>query len=288
MTEDDQIQRIERERRKREAALLALLLLLSDQARRFAAYSVRTGNDPIQAIRNVVLGNPQLHLPGAAPVLATAMSEAAEAGFGMAFKIAGETDIPLYSPGLYYRQAANEAADRMFQAMARIVTESIRNAAATQMRTAAIARQVLRDFTRWGWTKYLPSSVEPTSEGSKGFSAIAIATDSILGAYSDGTFFGYTHPKLAEKLTAFRHVSVIDERTSQWCDPKSHRDGLTLPPEHDYWKTGWAPLHARCRSVILGMFKEVDFSVVLPDIPAQAGFGRPPASAFGFRFGNAA
>lgn len=80
----------------------------------------------------------------------------------------------------------------------------------------------------------------------------------------------------ATKATAFRHLSILDERTTEICDVigRNGPHGTTLPVDHPYWQTHWPPLHYNCRSIILpifGAFVETE----VPDVEAMAGFGSP-------------
>lgn len=297
MTEDEQIQKIEKERRQREAALLILLLLLSEKARQLVGASIRMGVDPTLPIRQVIMGDANLHLPGLPGMLAAAMADSHLAGMRQVYRLADEplpmelvghdpTEIPLYTgTGRYYMPSAFDAAQKLQQAMSNVVLTAMQDAARAQMRTAGMARFALRSLTRYGFSRYDPQSVNPDSKGSAGYALEAMASESVLTGFNDGMWGGYTSPPINARLTAFTHHSILDERTSDIC---IDRDTLTLPPDDPYWLRGWPKLHNRCRSLVLAHFRKVEMSKWRPTVPVQAGFGIAPALAYGVPVGRAA
>jgi SPP1 gp7 family putative phage head morphogenesis protein len=75
------------------------------------------------------------------------------------------------------------------------------------------------------------------------------------------------------RVSALRHVSVIDDRTTDICN---ERDGLTLSPTDPYWLANWPSLHWNCRSIIEPVFGRVPLSETLPTVPPSEGFGAAP------------
>lgn len=286
-SESQEIARIERERRKREAALLLLLLLLIDQARKLAGASIRMGLDPAIPIRQVILGDPSLHLPGLTGPLANAMADSYLTGYRRAHLMAdvpveplsAEATISQYIPG------ARRIAEGVVDSLIAVIRQSLIDGANAKLRTGQMAREALRALTRWGWTRFDPKTVAPESTGSPGYAAVTVSSAAILSAYNGGMWNGYRAPAVAPKLTALTHHSILDEVTSDIC---RDRDTLTLAPDDPYWLYGWPELHTHCRSAVLPHFKPVDLSTWRPTVPVQPGFGVPPPTMFGFRFGNAA
>lgn len=286
MTADEQekLDAVERDRRRREAALLLLLLLLLDQARRFVSQSIRHGTDPIERVRDVIGGEPSLGLNGAAPLFSVAMADAWQSGYQRAHGFAGvpvET-MPLHE-GLNRRFRADAAtiADELNQGINRAVRQSITESRANGLSVQRTAWWASRAFTRFGFTDQPPQAADPTSTGKPGFAAEGFATDAILAGYNGGYFNGLQ--AVIGSVTAIRHRSVVDQKTSKIC---RERDGLTLAPSDPYWLFNWPSLHRHCRSCPLPVFApNPKLSTVYPTHPPQAGYGVAPTMAFGVRIG---
>lgn len=286
MTADEQekLDAVERDRRRREAALLLLLLLLLDQARRFVAQSIRHGTDPIDRINDVIGGQPFLGLNGAAPLFAAAMADAWRAGYRRAHGFAGATveAMPEYQTLLkQYRGTAAETTTELYEAVTKAVRQSITESRANGLSVQRTAWWASRAFTRFGFTDQSPQTVDPSSTGKPGYSAEGFATDAILTGYNGGYFNGLQ--AVIGSVTAIRHRSVVDEKTSKIC---RERDGLTLAPSDPYWLFNWPSLHRHCRSCPLPVFTPNPvLSTVYPTHPPQAGYGVAPTMAFGIRIG---
>lgn len=271
--EQKELERIEKQRREREAALLLLLLGLIYEARRFVGSAIRMGNDPVEPIRKVIFGDAVLHLPGLPGAITGAMADSYAAGYAKVFDLAGVDVLPLYHPGLLdsYKSAAVDVATDVATQLAGIVRQGMADARTAGLRTAAMARAVMLAFTRYGFTRFDPKSVNPLSKGSPGFAAQGIATNVVLTAYGSGMFSGYQSPAVAAKLSGYRHVSVLDHRTSAIC---RNRDGLVLPKNNPYWfGPSVPPLHNHCRSILLPTFGSQDWSTWLPTVPVDAPWG---------------
>lgn len=293
MTADEQanIDRIESERRKREAALLLLLLLLIDQARRLAGASIRMGLDPALPIRQVILGDPSLHLPGLIGPLANAMADSYLTGYRRAHLMAdvpveplsAEATIAQYVPG------ARGIADGVVDSLTKIIRQSMIDGRAAHLRTGQMAREALRSLTRYGWTRFSPQSVAPESTGSPGFAASTVSTNAVLTSWGAGYWNGFKTPAIETKLAGFKHISVLDERTSDICIARGE-PSVQYRKDDPYWITGGVPpLHPRCRSIVIPLFGQGhDWTEGYPIVPPAPGWGRAPAELFGYRFGNAA
>lgn len=300
MTADEKanLDAIERERRKREEALLLLLLLLVGGSENFNGVSRRNprsvkaavmhaigfGGDPTAAIRAVVLGSAELHLPGLIDIATAAMEEAWLSGYKKAFHLADVPAPPMPLPkysGLNRRLIAQQIADDLVGALSRIVASIIQKGKEKGLTTIQIMAAVGRAFTRYGYTATPPQVVNPDSKGSPGFALAGVATETILTAWNGGYWEGFKNPAVNVRLTAFTHFSVMDHRTSEIC---AARDHLTLAKDDPYWLTNWPKLHPRCRSIIYPRFDKVDLSDWLPTVPPEPGFGTAPGMAFGFTF----
>jgi hypothetical protein len=74
-------------------------------------------------------------------------------------------------------------------------------------------------------------------------------------------------------ITALRHRSVVDDRTTVIC---RQRDGLTLRADDPYWLTNWPSLHFNCRSIIEILDEPVTMSSTYPTRLPDDGFGLAP------------
>lgn len=269
-TDDERAEAIERDRRNRERQLLLLLLLLMDESRRHALSAVRLGHDPLNAVVRVVIGDSRIEQPGTAPVLDAAMRESYAAGARRAFRIAGETpptvDDALERAGARYERYSNDAASLLGYAVGKKLTDATRETTGIRQRLDAI-KEVFAD----GFSRANSSALDLAPE------------QATLRAYNDGLHDGYNDPVVSPNVAALRHVSIIDEGTTVIC---RERHGLTLPPDDPYWRTNWAPLHWRCRSVIVPVLKSEwngEYSSGRPATPPMASFGAAPSAAFRFR-----
>lgn len=268
MTSDKKsVERIERERREREDALLLLLLLLANRARIFIAHSLRDGQ-----------GVPRLNLPGLLDAIKSAMADSWVRGYDTSGKLGGvdlvdpeaeheETQEYERALGALSAQAA-DVSEKIKQAIADVATNAIAN-----VDPDAHSKQVtaVNDaFVRAGWSNRSPSEIDPASTAKPGFAASYWATDTILSAYNGGFRDAMKTGAIAPKLFAYRHHSVVDNRTTDIC---LERHELTLPITHPYWRTNWPALHGRCRSIVLGVYHPTEFSDYLPEIPPAPGFG---------------
>jgi hypothetical protein len=281
MTEQEKVDAIERDRRRREALLLLALFALATDARRFITAGIRDGH-----------GIPDLTMRKLAPILLDSMADAHVAGIRRAGALAGveliprgvaTEELPEYeaAAGLYV-PAARAKAEEVRTALAGLAVEAVTEAVRAG---TSPTRAVQAAFTRWGWTAGDPASVDPGATGKPGWAAAGHATDAVLAGYNGGLFAGYRAGPVAERLTALEHRSVVDRRTSEIC---RDRHGLVLPPTDPYWLTNWVSLHRRCRSVIVGHFRPIAYSDWRPTVPPEPGFGAAPAVAFGVRFGEVA
>lgn len=97
----------------------------------------------------------------------------------------------------------------------------------------------------------------------------------IVTASNAGLIGGAIVRRDGPRLEGFRHVSVIDDRTTKIC---TERDTLQLPARDPYWEFNWPSLHWHCRSVIAPIFVPFKASDWRPRTPPDMGFGRMPAA----------
>jgi SPP1 gp7 family putative phage head morphogenesis protein len=265
MTEEEkkQVDLIEKDRRIREHELLILLALLFGTATRHAVSAVRLGHDPALAARNVVVGNRALELPGLAQPAAKLLSVTYIDGMRRASRMAGIAPgprTPEMPTELLDAQAA--VAERVAEGMAQTLVTKINDAVGESIQaglgTKKIARAVRQAVVDGGYGADNPYLLK------------TVAERGIVDAHGAGMWNNWHDPQVADKLVGFKHVTVMDEGTTDIC---KCRNGFMRPKDDEYWETSWPALHWGCRSVILPLFKDHEWTLARPAIPPAPGFG---------------
>jgi hypothetical protein len=99
------------------------------------------------------------------------------------------------------------------------------------------------------------------------------AERNVVTASNAGLFEGAAAKFGLDAILGFRHVSFLDEVTTDIC---RERHGLSLPTAHRYWRDNWVSLHFHCRSWIVPLVEPFTPSETLPTTPPMDGFGRAP------------
>jgi hypothetical protein len=248
---DDLANKIERSRQRREDELLLLLLLLSDDARRDSIVALRHDLSVDTVLQNT--------FAKAMPLILASMEDAHRDAFSRFGKLSDE-------PIARANAGESAAIQRLYEsnatqaslAMASSLGQAIREAQATQIGTSA-KQTVNSAFETAGYTKANPSALDAGVER-------AIVSASNVGMIHAARMSG--------RATALRHISVMDEHTTEICD---ERHELTLPVYHPYWRFNVPQLHWRCRSMVIPIFGEFVASEFLPVTQPMAGFGLAPA-----------
>lgn len=259
-------EKVEEERRSREEALILLLLALCVTARSHAVYAARSGNDPADAARAVVLGDNGGHFIGAAPIVTAASLDAWEAGYGFGPEMIGEEPTPpsqslVVKAEEYYATVARAYVSDL----AGRVTSGIHAAVYLALEPTAEVQAIRDVFVSNQLTRQHHARLETDVERT------------IVSAHNAGIYAG---TRTLPKLWGFRHVSVLDEGTTACC---RERAGLTLHKDHPYWHDdNWVPLHWSCRSLIrpVRIGERLTESTTLPTTPADPGFGKLPALGY--------
>ncbi len=265
MTEQESIDRIEEDRRKRERELLLAFLILFGTATRHATMAIRLGHDPSSAAQNVINGNPQLGLPGLSPSLAKLMALAHADGYRRADILAGiRPELPLNEVPADILAKYYPASRRMASAMADTLTSKINDAIseapadANARGVAAIVRNAIESD---GYGKDHPYLLE------------TVAERMVVDAHGAGMWSGWQRPELNERLKGFVHKSVMTSTTTKIC---RERNNFSRPKEDPYWLTNYVSLHWGCRSQILAVWEDREWSAVYPTTPPAPGFGYAP------------
>jgi hypothetical protein len=255
----------ERARRRRERELLVMLLLLLEAAEKHARYAIRVGADPKTAALQVILGNASLEQPGGGGGVLAAMLEAHQAAISRVYKWAG---VP--KPEIPQTDAQNNA----YTAAAGVVMNALANKVGTTITEAVAYSPGVSGPT--GAMRNLRARLGETGLNKDNPSYLALTTEqAIVKAYNTGLYAAYAHPAIKNILRGFKHVSVIDNRTTDICFIR--RDFVRVASD-PYWLTNWPPLHFHCRSVPVPLFG-VEFrgeSGEYPQIPPDTGFGLAP------------
>ena len=278
--------RIDKEKRQREDDLLLVLLALFLRARSHADLALRLGLDPLAAIRDVLLGNPALGLPGGAYRLAQAIAEAEAAGFSRALAVVNSGDVVNLElkPNATHLSLARQHMAKMLGTLQAKVYLAMGTSTGG---IAATRRAVWEAFETWGY-------VDPAFTGaglvhsatSKAF-LLATVVETVIGfAWSGGWMAWWSTPEAGAKLKGFRFSAILDERTTAVCRAC---DGTKVPTDSPWIQTRTPPLHFNCRSVLLPIFRDFEPTDPLPWTPwPMPGFGHAQAISVGLAVPTAA
>lgn len=263
MTAKEMTDRIERDRREREAAVLLLLLALLRKAWVNIVRAIRVGGSWQTVLTGVLLGDDRLDLPGGVGLLSLLMADSAAAGLRRFGRLVG---VRLES------SATREELVRLFETDARLALERI---------DAAVRREVERALAAASEADSIAADVRAVGEAFRTLGmtedaphgARAEATTAVTVAYAQGMQEAVDDPAVRAVLTALRFVNPLDERTTGVCRV---RDGVKLPLDHPWWFRNWPPLHFGCRSIVLPIAGSgVKFTDQPPEVPPPTpGFGR--------------
>lgn len=253
MTEQQKIDQIESDRRRRERELLAILLLISSRSYRYALQAIRLGHPPDSAISNVFNGNAALDLTGLSPAYAEALIDAHGAGFKRAASFSGET-IHIFSPAESTVDAYTALATKWTASMADTLIARVLEAVDAVAGVKAKSKALREAYAAGGHTVDNPYAV------------VNASTTAIVTAYGNGMFDRYEE---GEPIL-LRHHTIDDGRETRICHD---RIGLTLWSNDPYWRSNWPSLHFGCRSFVANAPPNAEVSGWLPAIPPAPGFG---------------
>jgi hypothetical protein len=271
VTADQQFQldRIEKDRKKREQLLLLLLLSYSDKALSQARSAIRTGGNPIQAVQQTIQGTnanvSHVHWKPLQTKLLPLMVETCAAGFWRAAKMADvSVDLADLQVSPSVQQGAMDLAQKTSDALARVTVRGISLAEQNGLNVTKTEKLLGETFKAAGFTRDNPSSLEYGAERA------------VVNGYGGGMFEAW-ETKAADRVTGLQHFSILDRVTTIIC---RQRNGLKLPARDPYWRNNWPQLHGRCRSVILPLFGKFAPSATYPTVPPMPGFGQAPIVVF--------
>lgn len=236
MTDADQaeIDRIEKQRREREATLLLLMLGLVSTARTHAVVASRIGADPADAAHMVITGDQGGHFIGAAPIISAARMGAYEAGFRAGARLVGqELAIPETTrheaQGAFSEAATNYANDLADRVVLKI--KGVQEQALGPKEELDGIRQAFHDLQI---TRTHPAHLEADVEAA------------VCESFGQGMGKAYDEPEAA--VWGFEYRTMRDERVRL-----THRemDGVIRPTDDSVWKLWTPPCGWGCRCILL-------------------------------------
>src|SRR6476469_5405886 len=129
--------RADSDRRRHEAELLALLLLLMHQSANRADAALSIGADPFAAAADPLAGNTALGIRPAWPRIARRLAAADVAGFERTVRVIRtgtiDAEVGAYSPAVDYASLARQAAARLVQHTRTAIAEGMRRSFAERV-----------------------------------------------------------------------------------------------------------------------------------------------------------
>lgn len=254
MTREEMVEQVERDRRRREDALLLLLLALDRRSLRNVRRAIRVGADWRPLLAGTLMGDESLDLPGGVNLLAAVMADSHAAGVRRVGLLTGTETNAAASRGelvRQYRRRAADALERIRGALADAIQKALAEAAEADRISADVAA-VGEAFAAAGHTPDQPHGAE------------AEATAAVTQAYAAGMGEGFGSSNVQAVMTGLAFVNPLDEKTTQIC---RRRHGVKLPLDHPWWFGNWPPLHWVCRSIVLPLTREVEFTADPPTLP---------------------
>lgn len=261
MTDDQKINQVERDRKRREAELLALLLWITDDARKHARSALKLGVAPVAAADQVILGNPSTDQPGGANAVSMAMKDAYEAGYKRVYRWASKKSSPDFSllANQYYDSRASRVILSLSNKLGSVIAEGLSDIRGINDSIRALNKALVDGGL---------------SEKNDNYLALA-AEQAIVSTYNEGMYAAYLTPEIKNDLRGFTHVSIVDPGTTNIC---RERDGFVRGIDDPYWLTNWPMLHFGCRSVVLPVYLD-EWDGDHGDYPTTEpmdGFGQAP------------
>lgn len=269
MTETPQqtIARLDKERRKREDALLLLLLGLMSTSRSHAVHAARIGAQPADAARMVIMGDRGGHFVGMPPVITAARLAAYKAGYASGAELVAEGakgEAPSESDLSQAEESFRIQSEKYAADLADKIDVKIEAAQSKALGPAEEVAEIRRVF----------QAVQVTR---KHYAQLATAVERIIvDGFGGGMKKAYAD--IGGKDLILRHYSILDNGTTDICED---RDMLTLYADDAYWDANTPQLHWGCRSVVLPAEPGAVLSNRYPTVPPSPGFGSGIFSAIG-------
>jgi SPP1 gp7 family putative phage head morphogenesis protein len=283
---------IERDRRRLELIGIRAAQRIGLQARLHAVAALRTGHDPRQAVRDVLLGNAGLDLPGIVTLLRDAMVAshldgrrrtdliaAPQMQLSRKRRLAGTA----YDEALAFLQKRLLLGEGQIQSLQQTYqTEALRvtGTMATQLETAV--QQAIVNTTEQGGGVREGITALREAFASEGFTP---AADHTLEAvfrtqtqlsYSAGRENSLADPAIQSILVSFTYNTVGDDRVRE---THAAMDGVTRPKDDPIWDTWTPPCGWNCRCAKLENYDDVKLTDV-PNVQPDPGFRFNPGDVF--------
>jgi SPP1 gp7 family putative phage head morphogenesis protein len=269
---------IEAERVRLENYAVDAVARAGDTALRHAAAAVRLGHDPVDAARDVLIGNPSIRQPGLEDLITRALvaahllglrrtALAARQHYGrevLTLSRAGDklsdwlgklVDVAAVAEdevqGLFAR--ARAAAARIVQRITAPLLARVGNApviVAQKSETPfaaptprAVAVELGTQFAKAGFVTGAEHGIATVLGGS------------MVRAYESGRDRGWRTPQVQEKLWGLRYSAILDNVTTPIC---RGLNDTVLPLNDPLWQTYKPPLHYNCRSCVIEVFSSTN------------------------------
>lgn len=253
-----QLYEIERHRQFEKEEMILLLLMLFWWCERDALAAFASGDNPVSAIQNRIVGHP------GAPGAFGGLNRILQNGYADAFRrgvVAGNRivgSVPTLPGGRTMNDVLNGPVPPQTTPAGNVA--QIENGLLNRVKKATTPEEIKTAFHVSGVTKDHPYLLD------------TIAITEVNAGMQPGLMTAWLY---SPRVTGFLYCAVLDARTTPIC---TAYDGVQLPKTHWWWKTHWPSNHWRCRSTILPLFGAFEATPNPPLVPApMPGFGIAPA-----------
>ena len=279
---------IERDRSTLDAIGINKAALIGLKARQHAVAAYRIGMSPAAAIRDVIMGNRRLGLPGAVPLILDAMKAAHLKGHWRTmiqaapqfradgtYKLAGTayddaldflrrrlelTPDVVSHLGETYGEAAKAATQAFSEELERKVQQAILESTLAGHGVNKGVQAIRGAFEDAGFTPGRSYAIE------------GIFRTQTQIAYSAGRWNGLQDDDVQEILWGYQYCTVGDDRVRP---SHAEMDGVKAPKDDPLWQKWWAPAGYNCRCTNLEIFNDQSIAepTIVPDVEPDKGWG---------------
>jgi hypothetical protein len=252
---------IEAERVRLENYAVDAVARAGDTALRHAAAAVRLGHDPVDAARDVLIGNPSIRQPGLEDLITRALVAAHLLGLRRTALAArqhyGREVLTLSRAGDKLSDWLNKLVD-----VAAVAEDEVQGLFA---RARAAAARIVQRITAPLLARVgnAPAIVAQKSE-------TPFAAPTLVRAYESGRDRGWRTPQVQEKLWGLRYSAILDNVTTPIC---RGLNDTVLPLDDPFWDQWKPPLHWGCRSMVIEVFSSTNLRRPPAEVRNYEAFG---------------
>jgi SPP1 gp7 family putative phage head morphogenesis protein len=242
------------------------------------------------AIRNVLIGNATLELPGLMPLITDAMVAAHLDGrrrtglnlrehvdAGLKLSTAYDGAIEFLTKRLDLNTDELRALQEAYGSTAASVTttasESLEQAVQQSLVESTAAGEGVRDGVQAMREAFESEGFTPA----KDHQLEAIFRTQTQTAYSAGRWQSLQDPALGDLIWGFEYTAILDARVTELC---RSMNGVIRPKDDPIWDRLTPPNHWNCRSTLLEVLDTGNPTAVPVGAVAQQGFGFNPGQVF--------